>query len=477
VRRAAAAKKILCLIMALLMFFACAEPILTHRADAAEPSKDKMEEIIKQQVADKRSELESAARTDDTDGDGTVDGPGVITEAEQEAIDKECQEYEKMWREVYSDPGYTPSGRSDDENSEEFRDAAEDAYDGSWLETLIDAAGSGAPGYFTDLIGGEIDNLSGLPISDFFSGDWITLVEEIIVDKVLEQITVLDDIADVVGVVVKTALHRAQSHTDAFHVEILPIVAGGAVLIVGGVVIAALSKGLESKAYWVEAVTLAGIDVLEIAADVTLAAIYAEQIIWDNAIQGDYGDDHKALPGGAAVYGDLTARHNAARETMNMGTSASFAASGGAGAKFDAISPGYRASPSGLYIDDYKKMTGDWKKYADAQKSVAASEAAGLSELKGTVDKLAAANLAAPNNRSRLSSNGDFMGYRQAIESRAQVNAFTAQQVSHLRNDIPRQIDGRARAALDRQQRRADLHAAFGRAVGGGVTWAAGTSY
>ena len=385
---------------------------------------------------------------------------------QQQRVDNDAREQvniiKKKMQEIEQDPH---KDRADGDNADDARRGAKEAYEESDIKDLFKSLTEEAGEMFPDMFKKILDNLTGLPISSLLEMDpdgLIEFIEDKLVDKLEEKFSQLGYIADLIKIIIFTETDRLKNWTCAQLIELPVILAAGLLMIAACIPAVIAGQALAEKAYMAEAIVLAGIAILDFALFGTMTAIVLLQNDWDKEIREDYEDDHKTLGGG--TFRDLLGKLVQMRGTLSI-TGISFPI-GDIASKFGEVNPGYRSASIGLYIEDYKKIAENWKRYAAAHAQSAAIEANDYSILKGTtIPALTSDSL----NKGK--------GYIQAIEARAQTYAFAAQQTTNLRHDIARQVDIRARQALDRQQRRADLHAAFGRAAKGGPSWSTGTDY
>ncbi|MCL2010489.1 MAG: hypothetical protein FWG71_08085 [Synergistaceae bacterium] len=246
-------------------------------------------------------------------------------------------------------------------------------------------------------------------------------------------------------------------------VELPAILVGGLALLIGWIIATAIWEPLQEEAFDSEVIALFVLPFLDIPNRIASDAVRKAWNAWQKDMEENRVKEHADLS--RRVYKDgLGDKYGNMRNDLG-GTSISYA--GTPSAKFDEVNPGYRKT-DGSYVDyvgDYKKIAENWANYVTAQNRAAQTEQNDFATLSKTITDLADASL-------------QYAGYyNQAVEARAQTYAFAVQQTTNLRHDIARQIDVRARGALDSQQRRADLHAAFGRATKGGAVWPNGTRY
>jgi hypothetical protein len=363
--------------------------------------------------------------------------PREITPEEQAEIDRQMKKYEADLRkdiEDYSnDDRYVtnPDMRDAKENAEDAREIVRDIQD--------------KPD--TDVI------------DDILNGDLKKLADEQIlsplVDKILDKITgKIPGVGALVKVLLDVEIDRLKEHIHAQDQELPPLIAAGVAMIVAGGIAFAVAKATEKVAYWGETVAMGAILALDISLAATRAVTKEKFDDWFDEIQGYYAFDHEPLGGGSLVYHSGLPSLLVSRAKQGTPGGVSFATGDYAkfSSRFDELHPGYRGSSAGLYISDYKKSASEWKNFADSHIEASEAEAAETDKLAGAVRSLAGASRGAG-------------GYRQALQANGQARVFAVQQALNLRLDIARQTDARARLALERQQRRADLHAAFGRAA------------
>ncbi|MDR2779810.1 MAG: hypothetical protein LBB28_01655 [Synergistaceae bacterium] len=171
--------------------------------------------------------------------------------------------------------------------------------------------------------------------------------------------------------------------------------------------------------------------------------------------KSDYAADHKAWTNN--VYKDLSGGMDTLYKGLLDGGALSFSSGPDAAAMgFDAANPGYRGLGGNIaYLDDYKDMMSEWRKYSEAFIEANNSQIRETETLVKSVTSM----------RDETFSQS---AYRKSMQARNQTNLFAGQEVSNLRLDIARQIDARTKVALTLQRTRTDRQAAFERSVG---TW------
>ena len=385
----------------------------------------------------------------------------------EKKVEEYRRELEKFDNE--NDPNNRDYPRSDKSFEDDFKKSANEGYLGSTLAELFD----GIDVRPFNLIGKMVNLISGLPIYDIIT-DPINGLGGLIIDKiggkVLDKIPGIGDLIKIIlsvelarivkwlpfsgpgvkpGIPPKITLFDLENDPDFMMlvrtqiIELPVIIAAGLVMILACIPAVLIGKASEEKTYYVEVAALAGIAAVDTIIAATYGAMYALQILWDLERRDNYKDDHKSLSGGT-FKGDMPSMLMTMRGSLGAGTG---------------------AAPGGLYIDAYKQHARNWEQYVSSHVGAANTAAADYAALEGIISRLAD------------DSFGKSDGYTQAIEARAQTYAFAVQQTTNLRFDVARQIDVRARQAMDRQQRRADLHSAFGNAARGGGSWPSGTGY
>gem|GEM_PF-3763465 len=327
-------------------------------------------------------------------------------------------------------------------------------------------AHAGVADYLFDVFKQLLNTFFGFPIRqiiEFLGGDLEALYRIITWLEYFISGFVPLDMMILITIIFVTEQDRLFFWINAQQVELPAILAGGVIMIITGLIATALAKVLKRWAYWVEAGVLAAIVGFDGAVAATAKSLRSSQKEWYEQIMSDYENDRRSLPGG--VFHDLAPKYSGIRTDLSGAGGISYVQANALSAKFDEVNPGYRKTSDSLYIDDYKKIAENWRQYMEAQNRTAQTEQNDFAALSETITALAKASLE------------DGVHYTRSIEARAQVYAFGAQQTTNLRSDIARQIDMRAREALDREQREADLHAAFGRATKGGAAWPKGTGY
>ena len=405
------------------------------------------------------------------DADRRMRVDSLVNQEIQRMVDDRINQIKKDMEDLEDDNPYKKP--SDESNEDEYRDNANDAYDESDLKDIFDSLIDN-PDAIPDLLKKIVNNLTGLPISELIDllqnqdpDGLITYLTTKLMDKLFDKLDnqIVKYLADLIQIIVNTEILRLIHWTCAQPVEIGVIFAAGAVMVVACIPAIILAKSVAENVKAViilEGVALAGIAVLDVVLRFTTEDIRNLYKDWYDEIRADYDNDHKSLPGG-------TFRDGMRDKLMGMRLSLSLAGVsyplGDISPKFEEVNPGYRSASADIYINDYKKIAGNWRQYVTSHAGAAKTERDDFATLEKTITDLAD------------DSFDKAKGYTQAIEARAQTYAFAAQQTTNLRHDIARQVDIRARVALDRQQRRADLHSAFGRAAKGGAPWPAGTGY
>ena len=459
-------------------------PLFARAAYAAEGMDwDKMEEDFRKEFReDLRKENETRLRNEYSQKYGK--SYDQLLPEEKRAVDQQVnawldaeakklaqQEIKKIKDEMEELEKDNPYEKPSDENYEnEFRNAADEGYNGSILEELFD----GIDGRPFNLAGKLLNLIAGIPIYDIIT-DPINGLGGLIIDKiggkVLDEIPGIGDLIKIIlsvelarivkwlpfsgpgiqpGIPPKITLFDLENDPDFMMlvrtqiIELPVIIAAGLVMILACIPAVLVGKASEKKTYYAEAVALAGIAVIDAAIAATYGIIYARQNAWDDERQDNYKDDHKSLPGGGTFKDDLPAKLAIMRGSLGAGSG---------------------AASGNLYIDVYKQNANSWEQYVSSHVGAANTATADFATLEGIISKLGD------------DSFDKAKGYSQAIEARAQTYAFAVQQTTNLRFDVARQVDVRARQALDRQQRRAELHTAFGKAAKGGASWQAGTGY
>jgi hypothetical protein len=259
-----------------------------------------------------------------------------------------------------------------------------------------------------------------------------------------------------------------ESYAEGFFtVEFLPLVGAGVGLIVAAGITYGITQALGDFAPVADAVALGVSLALDVALNVTRKITKGRLEDWEKEIANNYTADHAAL--GSFAYRSSLPGVMSAQSRMSVPGAASFVMDEGKrAAVFDSLHPGYRTTPdnkytSDIYMDGYKKIVANWRDYAASHKEVSQSEAVGLTETRGVVDDI--------KTRSQGAT-----GYAQQIQTRNEARLVALQQTLKFRMDIARQVDFRARQALDRQQKREDAHAAFGRSVLGDAALGAAIS-
>jgi hypothetical protein len=322
-----------------------------------------------------------------------------------------------------------------------------------------------------------LDKVGDIVPSDVIPEDTDELID-MGVDKIIDKITekISDKIGDIpavgnaLGILFEVLVDRLLKYYvmeedypgGFFTVEFPALFAAGVGLAVASAAVYGITQAADSAPAIFDAVALGVALALDGAISATRPSIKTNLVDWEEDIEDNYETDHKAFD--AFAYASSLPGVLAAQSRLSVPGGASFVMDAGKRASaFDSLHPGYRTSPSGIYMEDYKKIAENWRSYAVSHREVSASEAAGLAAAMAGVNAI--------KTRSRSAS-----GYSQGLQAHSEARLAALQQTLKLRMDMARQTDFRARAALDRQQKREDLHAAFGRASGG-WTLSAGVSY
>jgi hypothetical protein len=405
---------------------------------------------------------------DDEGAEKNPDEPGRITPYEQELIDKivaeKVEEQRKNLEEEFADAGrYIDDARNDPAGKKDYSLEM-----GDWAEGIKDV----------------LDTINDIPlIGDLLGeapvvGDLMQFVPDLIdnpteaaagkiIDMIAEKIPM---VGDSVGVLLKVTVSRLvtyytmeESYPEGFFtVEFIPLLGAGIGLMAASVAVYAITQAADSAPAVFDAVSLGVALATDSIILATRTAMKATLEEWEEEINENYETDHAAFSGFA--YTSSLPGVMSAQSRLSVPGGASFVMDAGKRASaFNSLHPGYGTSPGGIYIEDYKKIADNWRAYAASHREVSLSEAAGLVSAQAGVNAI--------KKHSR-----DASGYSQGMHAHNEARLTALQQTLKLRMDVARQTDFRARAALDRQQKREDLHAAFGRASGG-WTLSAGVSY
>ena len=372
------------------------------------------------------------------------------------------------------------------------------------LEEEFGSGGSGNPGKYIDdaepgkpndekaaewaaKIKEALDGFGGITgdLSGFFENP-IGKIIDTVVEKITGKLGAIPAVGKAIGVfveVMEARLHKyyitEEEYPEGFFTAEFPALLGAGVgLIVAAGITYGISQALGEFAPVADAAALGAALALDISINITRSITKGRLENWEKEIEINYAADHAALD--SFAYRSSLPGVMSAQSRMSVPGAASFVMDESKrAAVFDSLHPGYRTTPdnkytSDIYIDSYKKIFDNWRDYAAAHKEISQSEADGLTEASGVVDGI--------KTRSQGAA-----GYAQQIQAHSEAKLVALQQTLKLRMDIARQVDVRARQALDRQQKREDAHAAFGRcvlgdaalgaAISGRWTLSAGTAY
>jgi hypothetical protein len=397
---------------------------------------------------------------DDEGNEKYPDEPGTITPYERELIDdimrRKVEEQRKYLMDEFGDPGKyiddatdtPPPSQSDWEK---------------WKAKIDEMRGA-----IGEILPGDILTADKIPSVDDIIDKLTSLVIGKIAGKIGDKIPV---VGDTVAILIEVLAERfllyytieEEYPLGFFTVEFAPFIGAGVGLLAAAVavhfIVEAFGNTMPAES---DAVALGMGLALDAAISVTRDITSNKLKDWETELEDNYKTDHAAF--GEFAYASSLPGVMSAQSRMSVPGGASFVMDAGKrAAAFDSLHPGYRTSPDGVYIEDYKKIAGNWSAYVASHREVSRSEGADL--------ETAASAANAIKNHSRSAS-----GYSQNLLAHNEARLAALQQTLKLRMDIARQTDFRARAALDRQQKREDLHAAFGRASRG-WTLSAGVSY
>ncbi|MDR1579796.1 MAG: hypothetical protein LBS35_05520 [Synergistaceae bacterium] len=393
---------------------------------------------------------------DDEGNEKNPDAPGRITPYEQELIDRivadKVKEQRKNLEEEFSGAG-EPGKYIDDAPDPPQNDDSD-----KWKETIDDI----------------LNKIGDITPGDIIPGDTDAAVDKIIdqiVGKITDKIGDIPAVGSAVAILFEVMVDRLVKYYTIeeeypggfFTVEFPALLGAGVGLIVASAVVYAIAQAADSVGPAIfDAVALGVALAMDGAISGTRASTKTKLVKWKEDIEDNYKTDHAAF--GEFAYASSLPGVMSGQSRLSVPGGASFVMDAGRRASaFNSLHPGYRTSPGGIYMEDYKKIAGNWRDYAVSQREVSLSEAAGLAAAWNAADAI--------KLRSRAAS-----GYSRGLQAHNEARLLALQQTLKLRMDMARQTDFRSRAALDRQQKREDLHAAFGRASRG-WTLSAGASY